>query len=360
MAHHTAVLASIAANLLLAAVLLFQISASGGSLSSRAVARAGIRGARSVQNTHVLASSGVRRPFNSMFSQSQRTVLSRAEKKDEEPQGHQDGRPKREPTEKEKRIMEYQQNAPKLSFSEEARSLVEYGNGYAVISTVHPDGYPGGAVVMYAPDEDGLPIFSFSTMSSHTQDLLKNSKASVTIQTNDFKGAADARVNLAGDIEQVKDEEAQKYKDAFIKKHPNAFWVSFGDFLIFRMTSIKHIRFVGGFARAANISPEDYLKASPDPVMQFADKIAGHMNEDHSEATKAIVAHQMGLECETAEIKTVDRLGMTVFVSVKQEDGSTSTPFKLRVGFPEEAPDRVGVRNMLKRMTNEAAEALSA
>eukprot|EP00466_Bigelowiella_natans_P005641 jgi/Bigna1/89270/estExt_fgenesh1_pg.C_460080 len=282
-------------------------------------------------------------------------------KKEDEPQGHQDGRPRREPTEKEKRIMEYQQNAPKLSFAEEAKSLVTFGNGYGVISTITKDDYPGGAVVMYAPDDDGLPAFSFSTMSGHTQDLMKNSKASLTVTTNDFKGAADARVNLVGDIEKITDEEElKKYREIFIKKHPNAFWVNFGDFLVYRMTNLKHIRFVGGFARAANIQPGEYLEASADPVMEFAEKIAGHMNDDHQDATKLIMQHQMGLECETAEIKNVDRLGMTVFVTVKQPDETVSSPFKLRVGFPEEAPDRVGVRNMLKRMTMEAASALKA
>mmetsp|Transcript_14994 Transcript_14994/g.28370 ORF Transcript_14994/g.28370 Transcript_14994/m.28370 type:complete len:376 (-) Transcript_14994:110-1237(-) len=286
--------------------------------------------------------------------------VSRAEEKEKD-QGHSDNRPRREPTEKELRVMEYQKNAAKLSFAEEAKSLVQYGTGYGVISTVSPEGFPGGAVVMYAPDEEGLPVFSFSTMSSHTQDLLKNNKASLTVTAMEFKGAADARVNMVGEIEKVTDEEqAKKFKAAFLQKHPSAFWVEFGDFIMFRMSTVKQLRFVGGFARAATIPAADYMGASPDPVMEFADKIAGHMNDDHQEATKIIIKSEMGLDCETALIKSVDRLGMSVFVTVKQEDGTVSTPFKLRVSFPEEAPDRVAVRNMLKRMTNEAAAAVSA
>eukprot|EP00468_Gymnochlora_sp_CCMP2014_P012464 CAMPEP_0167757386 /NCGR_PEP_ID=MMETSP0110_2-20121227/9895_1 /TAXON_ID=629695 /ORGANISM="Gymnochlora sp., Strain CCMP2014" /LENGTH=333 /DNA_ID=CAMNT_0007643567 /DNA_START=47 /DNA_END=1048 /DNA_ORIENTATION=- len=277
--------------------------------------------------------------------------------KEEDP-GHKDNRPRREPTEQEMRIMQYQQNAPKLSFAEEAKSLVSYSNGYGVISTVAPDGYPGGAVVMFAPDEKGLPTFFFSTMSSHTQDLLKGTKASITIKTTDFKGASDARVNLVGDIEQVtSDEEKKALKESFLKKHPGAFWVEFGDFLCFSMKELKAVRYVGGFARAASIGAADYIGAEPDPIMAFADKIAGHMNEDHEDATKAIVEHEMGLECETAQIKTVDRLGMTVFVTAKQPDGSVSSPFKLRIGFPEEAADRPAVRNILKDMTMAAVAA---
>ena len=31
-------------------------------------------------------------------------------------------------------------------------------------------GYPGGSVVGFAPDQKGRPLFSFSSMSSHTQE----------------------------------------------------------------------------------------------------------------------------------------------------------------------------------------------
>jgi putative heme iron utilization protein len=280
--------------------------------------------------------------------------LSRAEKEDK---GHMDNSVRREPTPEEMRIMKYQQEAPKLSCAEEARSLVEYSNGYAVLSTVGPDGYPGGAVVMYASDSDGMPLFSFSTMSGHTQDLLKSSKASVTVQANDFKGAADARVSLSGDIEKVTGPELDSYRDMFKAKHPGAFWVDFGDFFVFRMTSVKNIRFIGGFARAATISSEEYLGAAPDKIMEFSDKIAGHMNDDHESATIAIMEAEMGLKCKSAKIKAVDRFGMSVFCTTENE-GVESDPFKLRVAFPEEATDRVSVRNLLKKMTMSAAEAL--
>ncbi|GAB5363884.1 hypothetical protein AAMO2058_000921600 [Amorphochlora amoebiformis] len=293
-------------------------------------------------------------------STSLRKSSFRAEEKGHEV-GHQDGRARREPTEQELRIMEHQKNAPKLSFAEEAKSLVTHGNGYGVISTVSSDGYPGGAVVMYAPDDDGLPVFSFSTLSSHTQDLMKSSKASITVQASGFRGAADARVNLMGDIENVTDESIeQKYRDIFMKKHPEAFWVAFGDFAIYRMTSLKAIRFVGGFARAANVPSAEYLKAEADPIMGFADKIAGHMNDDHQDATKAIVKAELGLDCEKAEIKVIDRLGMTVFVSVKQPDETISPPFKLRIGFPEPCNDRPGVRDMLKKMTMDAVQIIKS
>jgi len=128
---------------------------------------------------------------------------------------------------------EHQQGAPKLGWPTDIRTLVEYNHGFAVMSThskAHP-GFPGGSVVGFAPDEEGRPLFIFSGMSTHTQDLLVDPRCSVTIASKEFKGAADGRVNLMGKCELIKDkEEIEKAKETYMKKHPGAFWASFGDF----------------------------------------------------------------------------------------------------------------------------------
>lgn len=98
-------------------------------------------------------------------------------------------------------------------------------------------GYPGGSVVGFAVDDDGRPLFIFSGMSTHTQDILADPRCSVTIAAKDFKGAADGRVNLMGTCELIKDaEEKAKAKEFYLQKHPGAFWVDFGDFNWFRVS----------------------------------------------------------------------------------------------------------------------------
>lgn len=71
-----------------------------------------------------------------------------------------------------KKFQEHQKNAARLSFAEEAKTLIHYGR-YGVISTISRDpqlsGFPFGSVVGYAPDEDSLPIFVLSSLSAHTQ-----------------------------------------------------------------------------------------------------------------------------------------------------------------------------------------------
>ena len=123
-----------------------------------------------------------------------------------------------------KSFMEFQQEAPKLDWPTEVRTLVQYNHGYAVISTNSKaeEGYPSGSVVGFVPDEDGNPLFLFSGMSTHTQDILVDPKASLTVAAKEFKGAADGRVNLMGTTSKLKQGEIEKAKELYLAKHPNS------------------------------------------------------------------------------------------------------------------------------------------
>jgi len=259
-----------------------------------------------------------------------------------------------------KAFAEHQQNAPKMGWATDIRTLVEYNHGFAVMSTLSKSnpGFPGGSVVGFAPDELGRPLFIFSGMSTHTQDLLADKRCSVTIASKEFKGAADGRVNLMGKVSVVPGAERDACKEAYLKKHPGAFWVNFGDFNWFRMDDIESIRFVGGFARAGSVTPEEYAAAVPDPIAAFGMKIASHMNDDHQGATIAMVEGQIpGLEVEEAVITSVDSLGM--YVKVKRTPRASDQPqqFKLRLPFPRKVEDRKDVKQVIMEMTNAAATA---
>jgi putative heme iron utilization protein len=149
-----------------------------------------------------------------------------------------------------------------------------------------------------------------------------------------------------------------------IKSFP-AFWIEFGDFFFYRM-EIEAIRFVGGFARAGTITPEEYKEAKPDPIMAFGAAIAQHMNEDHMPATIAIVESAVpGLAGENyvkeAVISRVDSLGMDIKIT-RDPDNTERLPgqpeqFKIRVGFPNRIEDRKGVKVAIMEMTNAASAA---
>jgi len=258
-----------------------------------------------------------------------------------------------------KRFMEHQTQAPRLGFATDVRSLIQYNHGFAVMSTnskAHP-GFPGGSVVGFAPDEEGRPIFIFSGMSSHTQDLLKDSRCSLTVAMKGFKGAADSRVNLLGNVKLVPPSDREACKNIYKTKHPNAFWADFGDFNWFRMEEIVDIRFVGGFARAGNVKPEEYAQAKPDTIMGVGPFIADHMNEDHMEATKAMISAAIpGLEVTEAVIVSVDSLGMNVKVKRTPRSKKQFQEFKVRLPFPRPVTDRKAVKDVIVEMTRSASK----
>lgn len=176
-----------------------------------------------------------------------------------------------------KKVAAHQKKAARLSSAEEARSLIAYSTGFGVLSTMSESlpGFPAGAVVGFAPDADGLPVFCFSTMSSHTTDLNAGqpagAAAALTVTAAGFKGAADGRVSLTGVVKRIEaEEEIASMRELYRAKHESAFWVDFGDFSWYRMAELKTVRFIGGFARAGQVSAKQYLGAAVDPIQAFA------------------------------------------------------------------------------------------
>ena len=103
-------------------------------------------------------------------------------------------------------------------------------------------------------------------MSGHTRDVLADGRASLTVTAPGFEGAADARVCLTGTVRRVPEARGAAARERYLARHPDAFWVDFGDFTFWQMEDLKAIRLVGGFARAGSVPPGVYAAAKPDPV----------------------------------------------------------------------------------------------
>ncbi len=76
------------------------------------------------------------------------------------------------------------------------------------------------------------------------------------------------------------------------------------------------------------ITAEQYAAATPDPVAAFSAPVAQHMNEDHADATRAIVKEVAKITVDEAKILTVDRLGFNVQCTRGKDT------FKARIPFP--------------------------
>jgi putative heme iron utilization protein len=250
----------------------------------------------------------------------------------------------------------HQSSAQRLPFSQEARTFVDLGR-YGVLSTLSAKGaqagFPNGSVVGYAAkEEDGLPIFAFSTLSSHTTDLNVDGRCSLTVTAPGFQGASDGRVTLTGKVLKVSETDGERSKqarEAYKSKHPDAFWVDFGDFSVYEMTELVHVRLVGGFARAGNIKPSDFMGAEVDQIMSFSEPVCGHMNADHSEEVAKYVKHYTGLTVDGAKMLSIDHIGMNVEA---EKQGRT---FKVRLPYPEPAKDRKAIKEQIVIMSRAAA-----
>mmetsp|Transcript_54701 Transcript_54701/g.97585 ORF Transcript_54701/g.97585 Transcript_54701/m.97585 type:complete len:408 (-) Transcript_54701:166-1389(-) len=260
-------------------------------------------------------------------------------------------------------VREQQQNCPRLSWAEEMRTILAQQKGFATLSTVAQkgsiEGFPTGSIVGFAVDEKGRPIFVFSSMSTHTKNLQKDARASLCVTESSFQGAADARVVLTGEVRRVPKGEDEDLRKRYMDSHPNAYWAMFGDFAVYRMDDILDVAFVGGFARAGGVTPEEYCAAEVDPCVAFAEPVMAHMNNDHESATIAYVQYLVGSGKEvrgvkSAKMKSLDKLGFNV--RVVQEGGEGV----LRIPFPEPVTERKNIKLAIMEMSKKCAEIAEA
>ena len=238
------------------------------------------------------------------------------------------------------KLREHQQAVPRQSFPDECRTLLRLSR-YGVLSTLSraPDseGFPTGAVVGFADDvNNGAPIFCFSTMSGHTQDLLADGRASLAVTAPGFEGAADARVCVTGRVERLPQGTADHAaaRDRSLAVHPDAFWATFGDFSFWTMTSIVAIRLVGGFARAGSVPPALYASAKPDPVAGACGPLLAYANAHGERAWVAVITQVVGADngIVAARVVSLDKLGLNLVAHRSAAAGGDM--FKLRLGFP--------------------------
>ncbi|GER52443.1 root border cell-specific protein-like protein [Striga asiatica] len=251
-------------------------------------------------------------------------------------------------------IHTHQEKAVKLPAIEQVKTLVVHHSSTAFLSTFsqkHQD-YPSVSMLDFACDSYGSPILALSNLSLHTKDLLANPKCSLLI-AKDAEDRTDLIVTLYGDALPVADSELDSVRSAYLTSHPNAFWVDFGDFLFLRIEPWI-VRYVSGVAtdlfQSGEFSGEEFRTAKVDPLYQFSEPIASHMNKDHAQDTKLIVQHSTSVPVDYAYMLDVDTLGFNV------KAGYDGNNFKLRIPFPKRAVERKDVKALIIEML-QAAEA---
>ena len=266
-------------------------------------------------------------------------------------------------------FLEHQSNCKVLSSVESAKNLLESNCGFGVLSTIHliKDGsnhihYPSSAVVAYAMDNDSLPLFCFSKLSAHRHHLDKNSEAAFTVMIDNYKYAYDSRVVLCGNISKILDntdkeneKEITRLKNIFLHRHMGAEWIEFEDFSWYKFNNIKSIRYIGGFASAHTIKPEDFISCNPDPHIDYSSHVMNHMNDDHANDLNYMIKHQTGLNVSDSMMVSLDRYGTYVRARVQIGLGGYS---KIRLPWPQIVNTRFELKSVIMQMAKEAAIAL--
>ncbi|CAA6659093.1 unnamed protein product [Spirodela intermedia] len=248
-------------------------------------------------------------------------------------------------------IRAHQGAAARLSPVEEIRTFLNRSSRGA-LSTFSKDnaGYPSGSMVDFAWNHDGSPLLSVSGLAVHAKNLQANPKCSLLV-AKDPEDRTDLVVTLYGDAIYVSENEQEAARASYLKKHPGAFWVDFGDFR-FVCIEPKSVRFVSGVATAllgsGEFTAEEYRAAKVDPISEFSSPIISHMNKDHAEETKAIVRHSTSVQVDFAYMLDVDSLGFNV------KAGYQGDTLKLRIPFPRQAVDRKDVKNLIVEMLQAA------
>src|SRR5215207_5237893 len=110
---------------------------------------------------------------------------------------------------------------PEPTHAERCRTLVASANR-GCLSTIasDPSGYPYGSVASYALDERGDPLFFVSLMAEHTQNAIRDPRASLLVTEPVPEGAdplASGRVTLMGLLSPVSDEDRPLAKDRYLE-----------------------------------------------------------------------------------------------------------------------------------------------
>jgi heme iron utilization protein len=120
----------------------------------------------------------------------------------------------------------------------------------ATVSVIDPEtGGPFGALVNVAVDEALNPIILTSTLSRHTQGLLKDARASIMVQgviPEDRDPLTEMRLTVTGQFQAAANADV---RSCYLNRHPYAeLYADFGDFRFWQMLP-ERLFVVAGFGR---------------------------------------------------------------------------------------------------------------
>ena len=210
-------------------------------------------------------------------------------------------------------------------------------------------GYPFASLVNVATDVDGSPLILVSKLATHTANLEIDGRASLLLaETGKGDALAHPRLTVLGTFAPVARDGSDdaRIRRRFLARHPKSeFYAGFGDFAFWRMDVVSaHLN--GGFARAADLGPDDVLTdiAGAEPLIEAEEGAIAHMSADHAEACRLYATKLLDAPDGDWACVGIDPDGLEL------QKGSTA----LRLFFPQRVTGPVPLRAMLKQLADGA------
>jgi len=191
--------------------------------------------------------------------------------------------------------------------------------------------WPFGSLAPFALGGDGTPVVLLSELAQHTKNLRRDPRVALFVRDPSAAGDAQAswRVTVVGRARSLGQSELEEAHARYCARVPNApSYLGTHDFTYFALDPLR-VRAIGGFGAIHWLAGGAVLR---DPLggglREAAPEIISHMNADHEDALRAIVAATTGTLPARARIRQVDRAGFLA---------DTTSPDALRyVGFGRE------------------------
>ncbi|MEO3428202.1 HugZ family protein [Pelagibius sp. CAU 1746] len=247
---------------------------------------------------------------------------------------------------------------PLLPVDAEARRLAKdllRRARHGALATLDPEtGGPLATRTALATDLDGAPVILTSTLSAHTQALLKDPRCSILLgEPGKGDPLAHPRLTLIGRAGRIGPAgPRERLKRRYLARHPKAgLYVDFPDFSFWRL-EVARASLNGGFGRAYAMTPADLL-IDMTGLEELADFEAGavdHMNADHAEAVALYARAFCRAPAGDWLLTGLDPEGLDLALGDRVERLWFETP----PGAPEQ------LRPLLVRLAKEARERLAA
>jgi len=140
----------------------------------------------------------------------------------------------------------------------EARKVLRSSRSGSLATTTRETKTPYVSFCAMAHDYEGQPIFLFSDLADHTQNLVIEGHASFLCEQASHLSNPQAgpRITLVGQIEKVSDDDLTSL---FLQSHSSArMYSKFEDFNFYTLR-VEKVHYVGGFGRAIWLKRTEYL-----------------------------------------------------------------------------------------------------